>query len=104
MRRAAFLAALLLIIALALYTTPWPQLADRIGDPWNGPTTMAVVRPGDTLWAIARRYMPTHDPRQVVDWIRYLNPGIDAGALQAGTTLRVPLESQAVQVASVEGE
>ncbi len=36
----------------------------------SGPTvTEVVVRPGDTLWAIAERLAPAEDPRPVVDAI-----------------------------------
>jgi Tfp pilus assembly protein FimV len=31
------------------------------------PSVTVVVRPGDSLWAIARRVAPDEDPRVVVD-------------------------------------
>ena len=48
-----------------------------------------VVRPGDSLWAIAQRVRPATDPRAVVDAIVAAN-AVDAGALEPGTWLVVP--------------
>jgi len=46
-----------------------------------------VVRPGDTLWAIAERIDPGADPRPVVDELVTLN---GSAQLQPGETLRAP--------------
>ena len=48
-----------------------------------------VVREGDTLWSIAERLSPGHDPRPVVDALRQAN-GVDPGMLVPGSTLVVP--------------
>jgi LysM repeat protein len=48
-----------------------------------------VVRPGDTLWAIAERVAPGQDPRPVVDAMVAVN-NMDPGALVPGQTLLVP--------------
>ena len=48
-----------------------------------------VVRPGDTLWAIAARTTPESDPRAVADAIVAAN-GIDAAGLVPGQRLVVP--------------
>jgi nucleoid-associated protein YgaU len=48
-----------------------------------------VVRPGDTLWAVARRAEPAVDPRIVVDAIADAND-VDPGALVPGQQLAVP--------------
>jgi nucleoid-associated protein YgaU len=48
-----------------------------------------VVRPGDTLWAIATRTTPDSDPRAVADAIASAN-GIDARGLVPGQRLVVP--------------
>ena len=48
-----------------------------------------VVRPGDTLWAIAARTAPASDPRSVADGIASAN-GIDAGGLVPGQRLVLP--------------
>lgn len=47
-----------------------------------------VVRPGDTLWSIARR-IHDGDPRALVDAIQAAN-GTDPGALVPGQVLLVP--------------
>jgi LysM repeat protein len=48
-----------------------------------------VVRPGDTLWSIARRSSPSVDPRLVVGAITSAN-GVDPGALVPGQELSIP--------------
>ena len=45
-----------------------------------------VVRPGDTLWAIAQRLAPGEDPRPVVDELAAAH---DRSPLVPGETLRV---------------
>jgi LysM repeat protein len=49
-----------------------------------------VVRPGETLWEIARRVEPGRDPRPVVFDICQLNDG-DCAGLEAGQRLAVPV-------------
>jgi LysM repeat protein len=48
-----------------------------------------VVRPGDTLWSIARRSSPSVDPRLVVSAIASANQ-VDPGALIPGQQLTIP--------------
>lgn len=60
-----------------------PEAIDRVE------RTRYVVRPGDTLWSIAERAAPGHDPRAVVDAIAEAN-GVDASSLVPGRTLVVP--------------
>jgi nucleoid-associated protein YgaU len=48
-----------------------------------------VVRPGDTLWSIARRAEPASDPRAVMEGITAAN-GVRAGHLVPGQPLLVP--------------
>jgi nucleoid-associated protein YgaU len=48
-----------------------------------------VVRPGDTLWAIATRIEPASDPRAVADGIASAN-AIDPAGLAPGQRLVVP--------------
>ena len=59
--------------------------------PGRSPTLVSsrtiVVRPGDTLWAIAERIDPGADPRPVVDELIALN---GSSQLQPGETLRAP--------------
>ena len=62
-----------------------------LGAPGRSPTLVSsrtiVVRPGDTLWAIAERLDPGADPRPVVDELVALN---GSAPLQPGETLRAP--------------
>jgi nucleoid-associated protein YgaU len=51
-----------------------------------------VVRPGDTLWGLARQYAPDMDPREAVYIIRTANGGIDPGRIQPGDVLLIPME------------
>lgn len=49
-----------------------------------------IVRPGDTLWDIARLQVgPTEDPRPVIQEIRSAN-GLDAATLTPGVALLLP--------------
>jgi LysM domain len=49
-----------------------------------------VVRPGDSLWSIARRTEPASDPRDVAEGIAAAN-GLRAGHLVPGQPLLVPV-------------
>ena len=51
-----------------------------------------VIRPGDTLWGLARQYAPDMDPREAVYIIRNANDGLDPGRLQPGDVVLVPSE------------
>jgi hypothetical protein len=46
-----------------------------------------VVEPGDSLWSIAQRVAPGHDPRPIVDAIAHAR---GTAAVQPGETLTVP--------------
>ncbi len=49
-----------------------------------------VVRPGDTLWALAVRIAPPGtDPRAVADELQIVNH-VDPGSLVPGQTLKLP--------------
>ena len=48
-----------------------------------------VVRPGDSLWALAGRYAPRQDPRRWVFRVERLNH-LKGGQLLAGALLRLP--------------
>ena len=51
------------------------------------------VRPGDTLWDIAREHGPHgRDVRSIVATIERIN-GLDGGVLQAGHVLELPIIS-----------
>ena len=85
-RRAAFgavAAALVLVVAVLLAgVTGAPSVSDTVGAgvpaaaPAGGDATAAhVVRPGDTVWSIARRLQPDGDIRGLVDRIVARNGG-----------------------------
>ena len=51
------------------------------------------VKPGDTLWQIAKSHGPDNtDTRRAVAVIEKLNQ-IDGGSLQAGQVIEIPLDS-----------
>ena len=53
------------------------------------PYTQTTVQPGETLWAVAKRVAPQHDPRALVDEIRELNH-LSSASLQVGQQLLLP--------------
>lgn len=59
------------------------------GAPVAAPVAV-TVQAGDTLWAIAQRHAPDHDPREVVAVIRELN-GLAGVQVQAGQQLLLPV-------------
>jgi len=62
--------------------------ASRAADPPEAAAT-AVVRPGDTLWSVAERHVPSQEPFAVIDEIRRLN-GLDDYTVHAGQRLILP--------------
>ena len=74
---------ILLLLASAVQATPDPT-----------ETTSYRVRGGDTLWQIAAEYGPDGmDRRAVVSVIERLNE-IDAGALQVGQVIEIPIVTE----------
>ena len=72
----------LLLLASAGHATPDPS-----------ETTSYRVKGGDTLWQIAGEYGPSNtDRRAVIAVIERIN-GIDAGALQVGQVIDIPVAS-----------
>ena len=56
----------------------------------SSPTlSQIVVQPGESLWAVAMRVAPGHDPRGVIDQLADLNH-LQTSSLQAGQLLLVP--------------
>lgn len=53
------------------------------------PLVQTVVHPGETLWAVAKRVDPGHDPRGLVLRIQELND-LKGGAVRAGQLLVLP--------------
>ncbi len=51
--------------------------------------SQTVVQPGESLWAVAKRVAPGHDPRAVIDQLADLNH-LESSTLQAGQLLIVP--------------
>jgi hypothetical protein len=78
--------ALLLGRAVALAVAPAPPGSGGSVAPAMGPTTVVVVQPGDTLWAMARRLQPEGDVRSLVDRLAEAHGN---GPLQAGERLEV---------------
>ena len=77
---------LLLVAALLALVAP----AVRADEPVPDVAPTAVVRPGDTLWSIAERQLPGHDPFAVIAEIRRLN-GLTDYTVYAGQLLVLPL-------------
>lgn len=50
---------------------------------------VAVVEPGDTLWSVAARHVPSRDPYGVIDEIRRLNDLRDS-TIHPGQELILP--------------
>lgn len=79
----------LLIVALssrvgAATTVARPASVAAASVPSEAPLLAYTVRPGDSLWAIARRLQPTGDVRPLVDQLAERNGG---STLQAGQRL-----------------
>ena len=51
--------------------------------------SQTVVQPGESLWSVAKRVAPGHDPRAVIDQIADLN-NLQTSSLQAGQLLVIP--------------
>lgn len=76
----------LVLAAISLIAVLAP--ASRASDP-PGPARTAVVLPDDTLWSIAERHAPGHDPFEAVEEIRRLN-GLDGYIVYAGQRITLP--------------
>ena len=50
---------------------------------------LTVVQPGESLWSVAQRIAPEHDPREVIAQIRRLND-LETSRLQVGQHLLLP--------------
>jgi LysM repeat protein len=78
---ALLLAGLAVLAAASAGQAAGPGSAD--------PPPSVVVRPGDTLWSIATRYVPGRDPFRAIDEIRQLN-GLTGYTVPAGLRLTLP--------------
>jgi LysM domain-containing protein len=79
---------LVLFLLLAGVGLVFAATASRAADPARSAPT-AEVRPGDTLWSIAGRYVPGRDPAAAVDEIRRLN-GLTGYTVHAGQHVILP--------------
>ena len=85
-------AIMLALVALVLICSP--LLAWSVSRPDNetpvAPVARVVVRPGDTLWGIAREYGPAReDVRGTVYRMKQAN-GLDTSVIRPGDVLLVP--------------
>jgi LysM domain-containing protein len=55
------------------------------------PTRMVALQPGESLWDVAKQVAPHTDPRVTIERILSINALPDAGDLQIGQLLTVPL-------------
>ncbi len=73
------------VIVVLLFLSSAVQATGQIAD-----TTEYRVKPGDSLWQIAKTYGPENaDTRRVVAAIEKLNH-LDGGTLQAGLVIEIP--------------
>ncbi len=89
-RLVVFLLALGVLLSAGLWLAQ-ASMAD--GDATPEPTRVVVVAPGETLWGLAQETAAATgegDAASLVTEIQELND-LDAGVLQAGQELRVPL-------------
>jgi hypothetical protein len=84
---------LLALITLLLAAFSLGRVGSQAAPKGKGGATaqlsQTVVHPGESLWAVAHRVAPGHDPRAVVDQIADLNH-LESGALQPGQLLLIP--------------
>jgi nucleoid-associated protein YgaU len=86
------ISATLLVVVLAWLAGTATAEAARSGAPASGVyrnLTPVVVRPGETLWAIATQAEPTADPRSVIQEIVDIN-ALSGTSIQPGQRLWVP--------------
>lgn len=55
----------------------------------SGAPPVAVVQPGDTLWSVAARHLPSNDPYGVIEEIRHLND-LTGNTIHPGQELILP--------------
>lgn len=77
----------LLLTAFVLGRTGTSVAATDTAAP--APYAQTTVHQGETLWSVAKRVAPGHDPRAVVEQLRALNH-LSSGSVQAGQQLLLP--------------
>ncbi len=90
--RSVLLAVLVLTAVLAAVVLWGPSVVATSGAGEPVPVRTVTVQPGQTLWDIATDSGIGGDPRDVVRDIQQLNALSDAGDLQVGQRLAVPLD------------
>lgn len=86
-------ATAMLAAAAALVFLLMPHVFSQTLTPDEQQFVDVVVRDGDTLWQIARRYAePGADPRRLVEQIRAVN-GLETAVLRPGQVLKVPVSA-----------
>jgi hypothetical protein len=65
------------------------QASPRSAGTQHSTMSQTVVQPGESLWAVAKRVAPGHDPRAVIDQLADLNH-LESSAVQAGQLLVIP--------------
>ncbi len=91
-RRGRLVVLLVAVAALATGAIALGSSTVATGEAGRMPATQVVtVEPGQTLWQIAAAANPTGDVRDTVDDIMRMNSLPDAGALQMGSDLAVPV-------------
>lgn len=88
-RRGRLTLTLLTVALTAGVATATGQGAVATDESRDAGTAVHVVRPGETLWSIARRVAPEADTRQTVGRIMDLN-GMASASVAAGRALVVP--------------
>jgi LysM repeat protein len=88
-RRRRLIALTMAIGVVGVLSGPVANAVGVGGGAEAGSARTYVVRPGDTLWSIARRSSPSVDPRLVVSAIASANQ-VDPGSLVPGQELSIP--------------
>ena len=88
-RVVVLLALLTLIFAAFSLGRVGSEASPRTAESGATTTSSTVVRQGESLWAVAKRVAPGHDPRAVIDQIAELN-NLSSSGLQAGQLLVIP--------------
>jgi hypothetical protein len=88
-RRGRAVVLALFIVLTSLAGALLLATASRASDPSEAAAPTVVVRPYDTLWAIAARTQPGRSPREAVAEIRRMN-GLDDYLVHPGQTLVLP--------------
>ncbi|MEX2290417.1 MAG: LysM peptidoglycan-binding domain-containing protein [Mycobacteriales bacterium] len=90
-RGRALLVLLLAGLLLAAFSlgSQASQASDVVAGGVDDRFEQTTVQPGESLWSVAQRIAPDHDPREVVTQIRRLND-LSSSQLQVGQHLLLP--------------